>query len=128
PVGDAASPAPAAPAAMPMTAPLAAAPSAATSSTEAIAVGLGKHATAAAPVAPASKAAAYTSGSRPEATIPPLSGDPVADIRAALAAVSPNRASDLHISADSAPKLRIDGQLQDAPGAEMWDEHYVREA
>ena len=49
---------------------------------------------------------------------PPAGADP--DLVAALQAVLDSGASDLHVSIDTAPMLRVDGQLRPLPGAHPW--------
>jgi len=47
---------------------------------------------------------------------------------AALQEVVASRASDLHVTANSAPMLRVDGGLRAAPGTEVWDRDRVKNA
>ncbi|HRN29285.1 MAG TPA: PilT/PilU family type 4a pilus ATPase, partial [Terrimesophilobacter sp.] len=51
---------------------------------------------------------------------------PDPEINAALAAVMANRASDLHVTANAQPTLRIDGLLTPVPGSVVWSAEKVR--
>ena len=50
------------------------------------------------------------------------------DLVAALNAVVTARASDLHVTAKTAPMIRVDGGLRPAPGFETWDAEKVEAA
>jgi len=50
------------------------------------------------------------------------------DLVAALNAVVTARASDLHVTAKTAPMIRVDGGLRPAPGFEEWDSEKVESA
>lgn len=67
---------------------------------------------------------APTSGPTPQATS--LRGDP--DLMAALQEVLLNGASDLHITVNAPPMIRVDGSLRPITGAEAWPRHKVTDA
>lgn len=87
-----------------------------------------------APVAP--QVAPTHAAEEPVATAAPVPvGEPVTlkngttphpEINAALAAVLANRASDLHVTANAQPTLRIDGLLTPVPGSVVWSADKVR--
>jgi twitching motility protein PilT len=49
------------------------------------------------------------------------------DITKALSSLAEKRASDLHVISDAIPRIRIDGQLQNLPDAEVWSHDRVDE-
>ena len=94
-------------------------------------------AAAPAPVAAAQPAAtlAPTTGRHGEslnvedvASLNPGTGTPNAELIAALQQVLLLGASDLHVSTNSQPLLRIDGGLSPVPGSTTWDRAQVRDA
>jgi twitching motility protein PilT len=97
-------------------------------------------ASAPAPATPAAPAAApatvaATAGRHGEtmnveevASLNPGTGTPNAELIAALQQVLLLGASDLHVSTNSQPLLRIDGGLSPVPGSTTWDRAQVRSA
>jgi twitching motility protein PilT len=79
---------------------------------------------------PASPAVAFAPSAAYQATasagIPAAAKSPEAALRAALNHVVTARASDLHISAGAAPRVRVDGSLSPIDGAPVWNNDDVR--
>jgi twitching motility protein PilT len=48
-------------------------------------------------------------------------------ITEALESLAERRASDLHVISGAIPRIRIDGLLQDLPGAQVWSSEIVEE-
>ena len=80
----------------------------------------------AAPVENGAQAAARLSDAPPQQGAGQIGSDP--DLVAALNAVVAAGASDLHVSVNAAPMVRIDGGLRPIPGLDMWDAAKVTSA
>ncbi|MFC4242441.1 PilT/PilU family type 4a pilus ATPase [Gryllotalpicola reticulitermitis] len=59
---------------------------------------------------------------------PAALGRPDPQLIAALQEVVASKASDLHVTANAAPMLRVDGGLRAAPGTTVWDRDRVKSA
>jgi len=93
---------------------------------EAPAAPVAAPAPAAAPAENGQQAAARLSEAPPQQGAGQIGSDP--DLVAALNAVVAAGASDLHVSVNAAPMVRIDGGLRPIPGLEMWDAAKVTSA